>query len=137
MGNSPQDKSTRELKWLPQTVEEALNFFFWEFVFQCCQSVIHQPTVSLEVCVAMEGVSGMCLSAVLKAWLKTLNTWGHKLVQGLLILFYIFSINLLPLFMRLWNSSDKGLFFYGHTEPSWSLWKVIILIWGRKCLSFT
>lgn len=43
-----------------------MNFFFWEFVFQCCQSVIHQPTVSLEVCVAMEGVSGMCLSAVLK-----------------------------------------------------------------------
>lgn len=40
----------------------------------------------------MEGVSGMCLSAVLKAWLKTLNTWGHKLVQGLLILFYFFPL---------------------------------------------
>lgn len=88
MGNSPQDKSTGELKRLPQTVEEALNFFFWEFVFQCHQAVIHQLTASLEVHVAMEGVSGMCLSAGLKAWLKTLNTWGHKLVQGFLILFF-------------------------------------------------
>lgn len=29
----------------------SLNFVFWEFVFQYHQSMIHQSTASLEVCV--------------------------------------------------------------------------------------
>lgn len=68
--------STGELKRLPWTVEEALNFFFLEFVFQCWQSVIRQPTVSPEVSMVLEGVSDMWLSLVLEAWLKPLYTWG-------------------------------------------------------------
>lgn len=129
MRNLLQDKSTRELKWLSQTVEKALNFL-WDCIPVPVSYWFNQPTVSLEVHIAMVGVSSMCFSAILKTWLKTLNSWDHEVMQGLLTIIFFFH-ELTPALYKFVKLARKGLVFHSHTRPS-SLWRVIIDILGMS-----